>query len=139
MADLRENVFAHFAATGNFFLRQQPRRASWVTRVTADIEALSEIFTGGIIGTGCTNLVMGCFSVLAAANQRVADFDPRNRAAEAFTVVTTLFRRAVTPTQQRVRVLIARINAMLAEHINGVAVLQLFNRRNRASVSSTST
>jgi ATP-binding cassette subfamily B protein len=39
-----------------------------------------------------------------------------------------IFRRIVTPTQQRVRILIARINAMLAEHINGVAVLQLFNR-----------
>jgi ATP-binding cassette subfamily B multidrug efflux pump len=50
-----------------------------------------------------------------------------------FALMTIVFRRDVTPTQQRARIFIARINAMLAEHINGMAVLQLFNRQERSA------
>ena len=35
----------------------------------------------------------------------------------------------ITRSQQRVRILIARINAFIAEHVNGITVVQLFNRQ----------
>ena len=39
-----------------------------------------------------------------------------------------LFRRSVQQSYRRIRVAIAKINSYLQEHINGIAVLQLFNR-----------
>ncbi|MGH9666359.1 MAG: ABC transporter ATP-binding protein, partial [Bryobacteraceae bacterium] len=42
-------------------------------------------------------------------------------------LVTILFRRAVTLSYRRIRIAIAKINAYLQEHVNGIAVLQLFN------------
>src|ERR1700682_6035997 len=43
-------------------------------------------------------------------------------------LVTVQFRRTVQQSYRRIRVAIARINSYLQEHINGIAVLQLFNR-----------
>ena len=55
-------------------------------------------------------------------------------AAMPFVILTTMiFRRSVTESYRRIRVAIARINAYLQEHITGIVVLQLFNRRARAA------
>ena len=43
-------------------------------------------------------------------------------------LVTMRFRRSVQQSYRRIRVAIARINSYLQEHINGISVLQLFNR-----------
>src|ERR1700682_6101788 len=43
-------------------------------------------------------------------------------------LVPLQFRRTVQQSYRRIRVAIARINSYLQEHINGIAVLQLFNR-----------
>jgi ATP-binding cassette, subfamily B, multidrug efflux pump len=47
-------------------------------------------------------------------------------------LVTIRFRRTVQQSYRRIRVAIAKINAYLQEHINGIAVLQLFNREERS-------
>jgi ATP-binding cassette subfamily B protein len=46
-----------------------------------------------------------------------------------FIALTTVFRRLITRSQQRVRILLARINAFIAEHVNGIYVVHLFNRQ----------
>jgi ATP-binding cassette subfamily B protein len=99
-----------------------------VTRVTTDVEALSELFSNGVVGL-IANLVMvvfflGAMLFLSARLTMILAF-----LLPVFLTLTVIFRRFVTPTQQRVRILIARINAMIAEHISGIAVLQLFNRQ----------
>ena len=43
-------------------------------------------------------------------------------------LVTMRFRRSVQQSYRRIRIAIARINSYLQEHINGITVLQLFNR-----------
>lgn len=131
MADLRERLFSHLQRLDIAFFDHNPV-GRLVTRVTTDVEALSEMFSGGIVGVAA-NLVMTVFFL--AVTLRIS-----GRLTLILTVIlpvfvglTILFRRAVTPTQQRVRILIARINAMIAEHINGIAVLQLFNREEASS------
>ena len=47
-----------------------------------------------------------------------------------------MFRRSVTPSYRRIRVAIARINAFLQEHVNGIVVLQFFNREKRSRGNS---
>jgi ATP-binding cassette subfamily B protein len=46
--------------------------------------------------------------------------------------VTIRFRRSVQQSYRRIRVAIAKINAYLQEHINGISVVQLFNREERS-------
>ncbi|MBV8820020.1 MAG: ABC transporter ATP-binding protein, partial [Acidobacteriaceae bacterium] len=43
-------------------------------------------------------------------------------------LITRHFRRTVQQSYRRIRVAVAKINAYLQEHVNGIAVLQLFNR-----------
>jgi ATP-binding cassette subfamily B protein len=47
-------------------------------------------------------------------------------------VVTRMFRNSVRESYRRVRAAIARINSFTQEHISGMAVVQLFNREERA-------
>jgi ATP-binding cassette subfamily B protein len=47
-------------------------------------------------------------------------------------LVTAVFRRSVQSSYRRIRVAVARINTYLQEHVNGMAVLQLFNREARS-------
>lgn len=131
MADLRAQLFAYLQKLDIAFFDSNPV-GRIVTRVTTDVEALSEMFSGGIVGLAA-NLVMVIFFL--AAMVRISPWLTVILAIilPVFAMMTVIFRRAVTPTQQRVRILIARINAMLAEHINGVAVLQLFNREEPSS------
>ena len=46
---------------------------------------------------------------------------------------TVQFRRAASDSYRRIRITLARINAYLAEHINGMTVVQLFNREARSA------
>lgn len=127
MADLRARIFAHLQELAVPFFDSNPV-GRLVTRVTTDVETLSEMFSDGVVGL-VANLITLVFFLIAML--RISPWLTVILAVilPVFVVMTMIFRRAVTPTQQRVRILIARINAMLAEHINGIAVLQLFNRQ----------
>src|SRR5262249_55592601 len=41
---------------------------------------------------------------------------------------TVLFRRSVASSNRRIRIAVAKINSYLQEHVNGISVLQLYNR-----------
>jgi ATP-binding cassette subfamily B protein len=47
-------------------------------------------------------------------------------------IVTRIFRNSVRESYRRVRTAIARINSFTQEHVSGMAVVQLFNREQRA-------
>ena len=46
-----------------------------------------------------------------------------------FLCLSVAFRQSITRSQQRVRILLARINSFIAEHVNGIYVVHLFNRQ----------
>ena len=130
MADLRGRLLRHLQELDIAFYDRNPV-GRLVTRVTTDVEALSELFSNGIVGV-LANLVMvifflaGMFTLSVRLTLTLAVLVP------IFGGLTVVFRQAVTPTQQRVRILIARINAMIAEHVSGIAVLQMFNRQEKS-------
>jgi ATP-binding cassette subfamily B protein len=130
MADLRARLFAHLQKLDLAFFDSNPT-GRLVTRITTDVEALSEMFSDGIVGIAA-NLLMVVLFLAAMLNINPGLTVILAVVLPMFALMTVVFRRAVTPTQQRVRIYIARINAMLAEHINGVSVLQLFNRQERS-------
>lgn len=127
MAALRDRIFAHLQRLDIAFYDTNPA-GRLVTRVTNDVEALSELFSNGIVGV-MANLVMVIFFLAAMLALSARLTLMLALVLPAFLALTFFFRQKMTPTQQKVRILIARINALIAEHVNGIAVLHLFNRQ----------
>ncbi len=127
MADLRDLVFAHLQRLEIAFYDSNPA-GRLVTRVTTDVEALGELFSNCIVGI-LANLLMVVFFLAAMSALSTRLTLTLAATLPVFAAMTIVFRGVLTPTQQRVRILIARLNALIAEHVNGIAVLQLFNRQ----------
>jgi ATP-binding cassette subfamily B protein len=130
MFDLRRDIFRHMQHlhVGFFDVHAVGRL---VTRLTSDVDAINEMFTGGILAIVddfFTLTIMGV--VMLSINWWLALL--------AFAVlplilfVTRIFRNSVRESYRRVRAAIARINSFTQEHISGMAVVQLFNREERA-------
>ncbi|HEY1985787.1 MAG TPA: ABC transporter ATP-binding protein [Terracidiphilus sp.] len=130
MFDLRRDIFRHMQQlhVGFFDVHAVGRL---VTRLTSDVDAINEMFTGGILAIVddfFTLTIMGI--VMLSINWWLALL--------AFAVlplilfVTRLFRNSVRESYRRVRAAIARINSFTQEHVSGMAVVQLFNREQRA-------
>jgi ATP-binding cassette subfamily B protein len=102
-----------------------------VTRITSDVDAINEMFTGGILAIVDDFFTLTIMAVvMLSINWWLALL--------AFAVlplillVTRLFRDHVRESYRRVRAAIARINSFTQEHISGMSVVQLFNREQRA-------
>lgn len=130
MFDLRREIMTHLQKLDVQFFDRNPV-GRLVTRVTTDIDVLNELFSSGIV-TMLGDLLVISFLLLAMFKMS-AGLTLIMLAALPFVVLTTaLFRRAVSHSYRRIRVAIAKINAYLAEHVNGIAVVQLFNRERRS-------
>jgi ATP-binding cassette subfamily B protein len=102
-----------------------------ITRVTTDVDALNELWASGLV------TILGDILVLAFVVIVMFRLSPGMTglllAVLPFVVlVTAVFRRTVQQSYRRIRVAVARINTYLQEHVNGMAVLQLFNREQRS-------
>ena len=130
MFDLRRDIFRHMQQLHvAFFDTHAVGRL--VTRLTSDVDAINEMFTGGILAIVDDFFTLTIMSiVMLSINWWLALL--------AFSVlpviwfVTRLFRNSVRESYRRVRAAIARINSFTQEHISGMAVVQLFNREDRA-------
>jgi ATP-binding cassette subfamily B multidrug efflux pump len=130
MFDLRSDIFRHMQQLHvGFFDTHAVGRL--VTRLTSDVDAINEMFTGGILAIVDDFFTLTIMSVvMLRINWWLALL--------AFSVlpviffVTRIFRNSVRESYRRVRAAIARINSFTQEHISGMAVVQLFNREQRA-------
>ncbi len=130
MFDLRRDIFRHMQRLHvAFFDTHAVGRL--VTRLTSDVDAINEMFTGGILAIVDDFFTLTIMSiVMLSINWWLALL--------AFSVlpiiffVTRLFRNSVRESYRRVRAAIARINSFTQEHVSGMAVVQLFNREQRA-------
>jgi ATP-binding cassette, subfamily B, multidrug efflux pump len=127
MADLRRKLVRHLHDLPVSYYDTTPV-GRLVTRVTTDVEALSDLFSNGIVSI-LASIVMTLFFLLAMLQLSAHMTLVLAAILPLFVGLTIVFRRLITRSQQRVRVLIARINAFIAEHVNGIAVVQLFNRQ----------
>src|ERR1700685_3614880 len=130
MFDLRSQIFRHLQRLHIAFYDKNPV-GRLVTRVTTDVDALNEMFTSGVVSIFEDLFVLfGILGVMLCMNWKLALI---TFAVLPFIVVATkIFRDRVRDSYRRIRVAIARINSYLSEHISGMAVLQLFNRRRKA-------
>jgi ATP-binding cassette subfamily B protein len=130
MFDLRRDIFRHMQRLHvGFFDTHAVGRL--VTRLTSDVDAINEMFTGGILAIVDDFVTLTIMAVIMLRTNWWL-------ALLAFSVlpliliVTRLFRDHVRESYRRVRAAIARINSFTQEHISGMSVVQLFNREERA-------
>lgn len=102
-----------------------------ITRVTTDVDALNELWASGLV------TILGDVMVLGFVVMVMFRLSPGMTAfllavLPLVVLVTAVFRRTVQESYRRIRVAVARINSYLQEHVNGMVVLQLFNREARS-------
>ena len=129
--DLRAAVFRHLQSLDLGFFDRRPTGAL-VTRVTTDIESLSEMFTSGIIA-----LLFDSLKVLVVLGMLFAiDVD-----LALITMLTTpiligvslAFRGGARRAHREVRARLARLNGYLQEVLGGIRVVQVFRREERVA------
>jgi ATP-binding cassette, subfamily B, multidrug efflux pump len=130
MFDLRRDIFRHMQRLHvGFFDTHAVGRL--VTRLTSDVDAINEMFTGGILAIVddfVTLTIMAGIMLWTKWWLALLAFS----VLPLILIVTRLFRDHVRESYRRVRAAIARINSFTQEHISGMSVVQLFNREERA-------
>ena len=131
MFDLRRQIMAHLQKLDVQYFDRHPV-GRLVTRVTTDIDVLNELFSSGVV-TIIGDLLVISFVILAMF-QMSPGLTLIMLAVLPFVIlVTALFRRSVSNSYRRTGIAIAKINAFLQEHVNGITVLQLFNREKKST------
>ena len=131
MNDLRMRVHRHvMSLSASFFDRTPVGRL--MTRMTNDIESLSEMFASGIVSLlGDVVRLTAILFAMFAIDWRLALFSMGS--APVLFAIAAFFRKWVRDAFRDIRVRLARMNAFLQEHISGMKVVQAFAQRDRRS------
>lgn len=124
---VREDIFAHLQTLSLSFFDRNPTGRT-VTRVTNDVEALNEMYTSVLVNLFRDVFFMsGAVIMLLRLDWRLAGL------SFAFLPVVVamaiVFRTRSRAAWRDMRVLLARINAKLAEQFSGMRVVQLYGRQ----------
>ena len=124
MFALRRDLFAHVQRLPIAFFEHTPI-GRLLTRLTSDVEALSEIFT-----TGAITMISDFLSVVAVTSMMLYLSPKLTLAALAIVplllVVANAFQGYARRAFVRIRRQIARINAFMAEHISAMPLVKAF-------------
>ena len=128
--DLRREVYRHLQSLASSFFDRNPV-GRLVTRVTTDIESLSELFASGVVTLmgDCVKLI-GIVVILFWMDVRLATLTVT--VLPLLGVGTFFFRLRIRDAFRQVRTRLARLHASLHETLTGMTVIQLF-RRERAN------
>jgi ATP-binding cassette subfamily B multidrug efflux pump len=130
MFDLRREIFRHMQRMHVGFFDQHAV-GRLVTRLTSDVDAINEMFTGGVLAIVDDFFTLTIMAVvMLSINWWLALL--AFAVLPLILIVTRIFRNSVRESYRRVRAAIARINSFTQEHISGMRVVQLFNREQRA-------
>ncbi|MCL2814397.1 MAG: ABC transporter ATP-binding protein/permease [Oscillospiraceae bacterium] len=124
---MRMQIFSHIQRMSLKFFDKNST-GSVLTRVTNDIEAVSELYSGVIIDLfKDVFMIGGIVGAMLALNWRLA--------AVSFCVIpliviaTVFFNKKAKANFRWVRSLIARINAFFAENISGMKLVQIYGKQ----------
>ncbi|MBL8241814.1 MAG: ABC transporter ATP-binding protein [Bryobacterales bacterium] len=102
-----------------------------VTRVTTDVDTLNELFSSGFVAIlGDLLMLLWLLAILLSLSPGMTGIVLL--ATPLIFLATMRFRTEVAGSNRRIRTAVARINAFLQEHVNGMAIVQLFNREARS-------
>ena len=131
MQDLRLTIFRHLGTLSPSYYDTRPV-GRILTRVTQDVAVLNELFAQGVVA------VIGDIFMLAAIVFAMFWMNWKLALVTMTTVVllviaTAVFRSKVRVSYRRVRTRLARLNAFLQEHLQGLDVLKFFNVERKQS------
>jgi ATP-binding cassette subfamily B protein len=130
MADLRLDVFSflHRLKTG-FFDAQPVGRL--VTRVTNDVDAILELFSSGALNAfGDLIRLLGIVALMLALDYQLSLI--AFAAIPPVALVVWLVRHRARTVFRLIRAKTARMNATMNEQVNGMTVIQAYNRQRAA-------
>jgi len=128
--DLRRAVYNHLQSLASSFFDRNPV-GRLVTRVTTDIESLSELFASGVVTLlGDSVKLIGIVVILFWMDVRLATLTVT--VLPLLGVGTFFFRLRIRDAFRQVRTRLARLHASLHETLTGMTIIQLF-RRERAN------
>jgi len=130
MFDLRSQIFRHLQRMSPSFFDRNPV-GRLVTRVTSDVDALNEMFTSGVLAIFEDVFVL-TFIVIIMLKMSWLLALMTLAVIPAILFLTKIFRKTVRESYRRIRANVARINSYMQEHVSGMAIVQLFNREQRA-------
>ena len=126
MRDLRMEIFEHLQRLPVTFFDRNPV-GRLITRVTADVDALNEMFTAGVVaglGDLFTLLAIGVLMFVIDWRLAIASFV----VVPLVVLVSRGFQVRVRSAYRDIRARLARINAFLQERLTGMRLIQLFGR-----------
>ncbi|MCA9583457.1 MAG: ABC transporter ATP-binding protein, partial [Myxococcales bacterium] len=131
MAGLRRKVFGHIQQLRIGYFDSTPV-GRVVTRVTNDVDALSELFSSGAV-TAVADLVMlfGIVAFMFYLNWELTLVVLLALAPLA--LVIAIFRRFARSAFRDIRTRVAQLNAFLAEQVQGIGTIQAFGREARCA------
>lgn len=129
LAELRGAVFGHLQRLPMAWFDRNPV-GKVVSRVTTDVDVLSEMFAAGAMTIALDALkLVGIVAVMLWIDWRLAGASLVLLPPMAFAI--DFFRRMARRTYREIRERIARINGYLQEAISGMAVIHLSAREER--------
>lgn len=122
--DLRNHVFNRIVRLRLSYFDKTPI-GNLTTRTISDIETIKTVFSEGVI-----TIVADLLSIFVVVGVMFYT-SPRLTLITLLTIpliaiATKIFQQKVKISYQKVRAQIARLNAFLSEHINGMQVVQIF-------------
>jgi ATP-binding cassette subfamily B multidrug efflux pump len=129
MNDLRVQVHTHVLALSAAFFDRTPL-GRLMTRLTSDVEALTEMFASGLVSLVGDFVRLGFILVLIfSMDWKLALFSMAT--APILYGVASFFRGWVRDAFREIRGKMARLNAFLQEHLSGIKVVQAFAQETR--------
>ena len=126
---IRKELYAHIQSLSSRYFDLTPV-GKLVTRVTNDVEALNEMYSGILV-----NLFRNIIKIAALAgvmlllDARLALFS--FLLLPIVVVLTAVFRRVARTTYRITRTRLTGINTFLSENISGMRIIQIFGREER--------
>ncbi|MGH9468123.1 MAG: ABC transporter ATP-binding protein [Terriglobales bacterium] len=126
MYALRRELFGHLQKLTIAFFDKNPV-GRLVTRVTNDVETLNATISTALVALFDDIFVLTLIVVVMIRFNWQLSLITLG-VLPLIVIATYFFREAVREAYRRIRLLVARINVFLQEHITGMSVVQAFNR-----------
>lgn len=127
--DIRKRLFKHIVKFRMKYFDKTPI-GNLVTRLVSDIEAISEVFSSGLIDIlGDLLMLIVVISLMFFTNWHLAllTLIP----IPLLLIATKIFAKAMRRAFQQERLQVTRLNTFVQEHISGMSIVQLFNREKK--------
>jgi ATP-binding cassette, subfamily B, multidrug efflux pump len=127
---LREYLYDRVLSLPQRFLDRKPAGVL-LTRLTSDVDAIGESISAGVVTIGLDVLmIIGCICAMFFLDPTLTIL--LACCSPVLLIVIELIRRQLKKLFLLIRETIASVNAHLAEQIDGVEILQLFNAEERS-------